>query len=117
MVLLVRIMRTLHRPRLPVSGCTARETTKLPWKIAQDAQIEYMRTGFTKELGPDKFDYKLQRFCSQETQCLPHSRGMLLTYGILDDFMAFSFQAGQYETAIEEYERHPAESAIARAQR
>ena len=97
---------TLHWAKALGQWMYGKGNDEASWKIAQDAQIEYMRTGLTKELGPDKFDYKLQRFVPQETRGLPHSRGMLLTYGILDDFMAFSFQAGQYETAVEEYERH-----------
>lgn len=97
---------TLHWAKALGQWMHGKGNDEASWKIAQDAQIEYMRTGFTKVLGPDKFDYKLQRFVRQETRGLPYSRGMLLTYGTLDDFMAFSFQAGQYETAVEEYERH-----------
>ncbi len=76
------------------------------WKTAQDAEIEYMRTGFTNVLGVDKFDYKLQRFVPQEIKGLPYSSRRLLIDGTLDDFMAFSLQAGQHDTAVEEYERH-----------
>lgn len=76
------------------------------WKVAQDASLEHMQVGFTKVLGPDKFDFELQRFVPQEVAGLPYSSKMILSDGLLDDFMAFSLQAGQYEAGIQEYEKH-----------
>ncbi|NTF46175.1 hypothetical protein G6L80_29855 [Agrobacterium rhizogenes] len=98
--------KTLHWAKALGQWMHGNGNDEASWKTAQDAEIEYMRTGFTKVLGVDKFDYKLQRFVPQESKGLPFSSGRLLAYGILDDFMAFSFQARQYETAVEEYERH-----------
>lgn len=98
--------RTLHWAKALGQWMYTKENDEATWEVAQDAQIEHMRTGFTKVLGPDKFDYKLQRFIPQEVKGLPFTSRKLIIDGILDDFMAFSFQAGQYETAVEEYERH-----------
>ncbi|WP_280808582.1 hypothetical protein [Variovorax boronicumulans] len=80
------------------------------WKAAQDASLEHMQIGFTKVLGPDKFDFELQRFVPQEMTGLPYSSKMILSDGLLDDFMAFSFQAEEYEAGIQEYEKHLAPS-------
>ena len=98
--------RTLHWAKALGHWMNGNGNDQASWKVAQDAESEHMRTGFTKVLGQDKFDYKLQRFVPQEVKGLPFSSGKLMTDGILDDFMAFSFQAGQYEAAAEEYERH-----------
>lgn len=98
--------RILHWAKAIGRWMHNRENDEATWKVAQDAQAQYMRTGFTKVLGQDKFDYKLQRFVPQEAKGLPFSTRRLLTDGMLDNFMAFSFQAGQYEAGIEEYERH-----------
>ncbi|WP_231679141.1 hypothetical protein [Ralstonia pseudosolanacearum] len=76
------------------------------WLIAQTAQAEYMQTGYIKVLGPDKFDYELQRFVPQEVHGLPYSSSQIVRDGLLDDFMAFAFQAGQFEQGIVEYEKH-----------
>ncbi|MET2526601.1 hypothetical protein [Ralstonia pseudosolanacearum] len=76
------------------------------WLIAQTAQAEYMQTGYVKVLGPDKFDYELQRFVPQEVHGLPYSSSQIVRDGLLDDFMAFAFQAGQFEQGIVEYEKH-----------
>lgn len=76
------------------------------WLIAQTAQAEYMQTGYVKVLGPDKFDYELQRFVPQEVHGLPYSSSQIVRDGLLDDFMAFAFQAGQFEQGIAEYEKH-----------
>ncbi len=98
--------KTLHWAKALGQWMHGKGNDEASWKIAQDAEIEYMRTGFTKVLGVDKFDYKLQRFVPQEIKGLPYSSRRLLIDGTLDDFMAFSLQAGQYDTAVEEYERH-----------
>ncbi|MBA9031443.1 hypothetical protein [Rhizobium leguminosarum] len=98
--------RTLHWAKALGRWMHGEGNDEASWKTAQDAEIEYMRTGFTKVLGVDKFDYKLQRFVPQEIKGLPYSSRRLLVDGTLDDFMAFSLQAGQYDTAVEEYERH-----------
>jgi tetratricopeptide (TPR) repeat protein len=98
--------RTLHWAKALGHWMHGKGNDEASWKTAQDAEIEYMRTGFTKVLGVDKFDYKLQRFVPQEIKGLPYSSRRLLVDGTLDDFMAFSLQAGQYDTAVEEYERH-----------
>ncbi len=98
--------KALHWAKALGEWMHGKRNDAVSWKIAQDAEIEYMRTGFTKVFGVDKFDYKLQRFVPQEIKGLPYSSRRLLIDGTLDDFMAFSLQAGQYDTAVEEYERH-----------
>lgn len=98
--------RTLHWAKALGQWMHTKENDEATWKVAKDAQAEHMRTGFVKVLGADKFDYKLQRFVPQEVKGLPFSSRRLMTDGMLDDFMAFSFQASQYEAGIEEYERH-----------
>lgn len=82
------------------------ENDEPTWLIAQTAQAEYMQTGYVKVLGPDKFDYELQRFVPQEVRGLPYSSSQIIRDGLLDDFMAFAFQAGKFEQGISEYEKH-----------
>ncbi|WP_230585602.1 hypothetical protein [Ralstonia solanacearum] len=97
---------TLHSAKAMGSWMHDSENDEPTWLIAQTAQAEYMQTGYVKVLGHDKFDYELQRFVPQEVRGLPYSSSQIVRDGLLDDFMAFAFQAGQFEQGIAEYEKH-----------
>ncbi|MDC6176417.1 hypothetical protein [Ralstonia solanacearum] len=97
---------TLHAAKAMGSWMRNSENDEHIWLIAQTAQAEYMQTGYVKVLGPDRFDYELQRFVPQEVHGLPYSSSRIVRDGLLDDFMAFAFQAGQFEQGIAEYEKH-----------
>ncbi|MGA4215304.1 hypothetical protein ACI2UO_26255 [Ralstonia nicotianae] len=97
---------TLHAAKAMGIWMRDNRNDELTWLIAQTAQAEYMQTGYVKVLGPDKFDYELQRFVPQEVHGLPYSSSQIVRDGLLDDFMAFAFQAGQFEQGIVEYEKH-----------
>ncbi len=98
--------RTLHWSKAIGTWLFNGENDQASWKMTQDANLEHMKMGFTKVRGPDKFDFELQRFVPQELTGLPYSSKVILSDGLLDDFMAFSFQAAEYEAAIQEYEKH-----------
>lgn len=97
---------TLHSAK--ALGTWMRDSTddNSSWLVTQAAQGEYMQTGHTEVRGPDRFDYTLQRFVRQEVKGLPFSTSQILRDGILDDYMAFAFQAGQFEQGIAEYGKH-----------
>lgn len=75
------------------------------WLVAQTAQAEFIQTGYLKVLGSDKFDAS-QHFVSQKVHDLPFGSSQIVRRGLLNDFMAFAFQDGQFEQGITEYEKH-----------
>ena len=73
----------------------------------------YCQRGGVKVLGPDIFNKELQKFQPNEIRGIPISKKEALDSfgGVLDDFMALAFQAGQYEAGIAKYQSYCAATA------
>lgn len=89
------------------------QNDKASFEAAFNGLDGYFQRGGVKVLGRDVFNYELQKFQPNETRGIPVAKKDVLNSfgGGLDDFMAFAFQAGQYEAGIAKYESYCAATA------
>lgn len=85
---------------------------KRSFAAALDGWTNYLQHGGVKVLGPDIFNYEIQKFQRNEIRNIPKPTKEVLSDGSLDDYMALSFQAAQYEAGIATFEMYVGAKAV-----
>ena len=89
------------------------QNDKASFAAALEGLDGYCQRGGVKVLGPDIFNYELQKFQRNEIRGIPiPTKQAIDSYGgVLDDFMALAFQSEQYEAGIAKFESYCAATA------
>lgn len=99
---------TLHQAKAMGQWMRNAQNDKASFAAAMQGLDGYCQRGGFKVLGPDTFNYELQKFQPNEIRGIPLTKKQVLdSYGgVLDDFMALAFQAEQYQAGIAKYESY-----------
>lgn len=99
---------TLYQAKAMGQWMLNTQNDKANFEAALHGMDGYCQRGGVKVLGPDIFNYELQKFQPNEIRGIPLTKKEVLdSYGgALDDFMALAVQAEQYEAGIAKFESY-----------
>lgn len=97
---------TLYRAKGIAQWMLTGQNDTASFAAALDGLDGYLQRGGVKVLGPDIFNYEIQKYQRNEIRNIPKPAKEVLSDGSLDDYMALSFQAEQYEAGIAKYESY-----------